>query len=659
MSDELKYMFVNPYHFYPLTSECKRGEYKEGDLTGKITVEIKTETPLFIPNITSERLEFCDDGKKGEEPKREHKRYEFFSYHQYENEESGETQAKEPVIPGSEIRGMIRSVYEAITGSCMSAIDLNKPFYKRTSDYYKCGMLLYENDKFTLYKENDISYIKLDLVKEFQDGDYVAYNEFQYKGNKKVTNMPLQKIEEKQLDERKWKYKGVLLKGEKGVNKKWAKIFNIKTYDKLVEIFSEEDPTIKAFEHILQTYQDKKINKLCEEQKGWYKEYEICWKKLKLGQRKYLPVYYSIITSSNSGQRIMYLSPACITKESYTTSIEKIFSEGEKKLDFRPCKSKKAICPACQLFGMVGEKAVASRLRFADARLSNGFTVENSMEDHFTVLEELAMPKISATEMYLQRPLEGKADFWTYDYYTENGKIYTYTDKNPIKIMGRKFYWHHKFCNKNPLKTKRNRSVRLLKEGVVFKEDIYFERISKKQLDELIFLLNISNLMSNHGYKLGMGKPLGLGSVSMTVDSVKIRTFNLESDTLYDEKEYEIEKKNYSQVGFCTEIENAFEWATDFKLLDGKTVSYPLTERQYETCYLPKDRVLKPLDEGFLWFTYNRGGSVKSRDKMKLKENLKPLSAQVEIDKIQLGCLKEKDKSSNRKNVGVRKKKQR
>ena len=131
--------FVNPYTFYP--GPDKKASYEEYEdkkeyLTGKITVEIKTKTPLFIPHSGTEKAFKVPNAPE------EHKSYDFFTYSEArEGMPLSEKNTEKPVIPGSEIRGMIRSVYEALTDSCFSAINEDALLYKRTNDYYKPALI--------------------------------------------------------------------------------------------------------------------------------------------------------------------------------------------------------------------------------------------------------------------------------------------------------------------------------------------------------------------------------------------------------------------------------------------------------------------------------------------------------------------------------------
>ena len=87
---------------------------------------------MFIPDSSNEKA-FPMQGEDSE-----HKSYDFFKY------------GGEPVLPGSEIRGMLRSVYETLTGSCLSGIDDDMELVKRTNDIYKPGLIKKVNGKYIL-----------------------------------------------------------------------------------------------------------------------------------------------------------------------------------------------------------------------------------------------------------------------------------------------------------------------------------------------------------------------------------------------------------------------------------------------------------------------------------------------------------------------------
>ena len=104
--------FINPYNFVRVEKpkECDRTEYKVDHArfhnnfnTGKLRCKIKAISPMFIPDMTTKKEYKEVDGKW-------HYKYDFFKINQ------------NPAIPGTSIKGMLRSVYETITNSCFSQI---------------------------------------------------------------------------------------------------------------------------------------------------------------------------------------------------------------------------------------------------------------------------------------------------------------------------------------------------------------------------------------------------------------------------------------------------------------------------------------------------------------------------------------------------------
>ena len=134
---------VNPYNFVPLSNAPTRtavDAYYTGKLlTGRLDYTLTTDTPLLIP----------DTAKAVRDEKIDHKCYPFFRL-------PGGT----PTIPGSEIRGAIRAVYEAATDSCLSVLrdSTDFPFSQRlpsTNGFKDHGLLGYDPNtkQWTLYAD--------------------------------------------------------------------------------------------------------------------------------------------------------------------------------------------------------------------------------------------------------------------------------------------------------------------------------------------------------------------------------------------------------------------------------------------------------------------------------------------------------------------------
>jgi hypothetical protein len=152
-------------------------------------------------------------------------------------------------------------------------------------------------------------------------------------------------------------------------------------------------------------------------------------------------------------------------------------------------------------------------------------------------LKELASPKITSVEFYTFRPKD--ALYWTFDYRIDSYKKaridIPVKEKYDVTVRGRKYYLHNPLLNENDYSTKfetiRNSTMELCKPGSKFSFDIYFEKISEKQLKELLWTITIGE-NSEDGmqmHKLGHGKPLGLGSVKLVAEDVMIRSFDAET----------------------------------------------------------------------------------------------------------------------------------
>ena len=108
-------VFVNPYNFIDVDwNNTARADVKEneGNLTGVIKCKLTSVSPLAIPGDIIKRIPLGDDEY--------HYEYEFMK-----------SPAGKYMIPGSSIRGVIRSVYEAVTNSCFVTANDNTTFTQR------------------------------------------------------------------------------------------------------------------------------------------------------------------------------------------------------------------------------------------------------------------------------------------------------------------------------------------------------------------------------------------------------------------------------------------------------------------------------------------------------------------------------------------------
>lgn len=92
-----------------------------------------------------------------------------------------------------------------------------------------------------------------------------------------------------------------------------------------------------------------------------------------------------------------------------------------------------------------------------------------------------------------------------------------------------------------------NKTVYPLDIGNRFSGELYFENISKQELNHLVCMLNCGEENETdienrtHGYKLGSGKPAGLGSVTVKVNGIFVRNYCIE-DGDYSVEPFEYER---------------------------------------------------------------------------------------------------------------------
>lgn len=542
--------FINPYNFVRLNGETQRSEPETGELTGKITVSLIVKTPLAIPdseNVITEQVMI--DGRL-----HDHKKYTFFRV------------GEKPVIPGSQLRGMIRSAYETLSNSCLS-VNNNNIMSARHANPGTPGLVQFKGGEWHLYEAA--------LNKDFCNS--------------------LDKSSE--------------------VRRTWYTIDGKATKTK---IFRSKGTEIVCanIERAIENY-DEDIKKY-DVEKSSFRKYK---SKLTYGIRKdgnLYPVFYEIV--EYEGENYVYFSPSQMGRYVFDNRLDDLLGSHVACSKTHGTE----LCKACSLFGMIPDKgdnirkAYSGRLRFSDAQ-ANEFDSFKSI-----TLKELAGPKITSVEFYTQQPKD--ALYWTFDYKIGAYKKVVQTDKKgrsntqsvPMKekceitVRGRKYFLHNPNIKPSDYqtseKTKRNSSMELCKPGSRFNFDIYFEKISEEQLKELLWTITIgeNSVDSMQMYKLGHGKPLGLGSVKLVVDDVMLRSFD--ADTLNYSIEHlddgEIAEK-ISEVPFDKESSTFIDFMQITKF-DG--LSDIMKSKKADICYplADDDKGGRNSKASHQWFIGNR-----------------------------------------------------
>ena len=565
--------FINPYNFIPTGNGKRKASQSEEKYTGVIHYAVYTKSPLFVPNTSnSEAFKNAVDCE-------DHKSYDFFSYTDLSGKDAVDSYHK-PIIPGSEIRGMLRANYEILTDSCMSALESDMVLSKRTSEPFKPGILVREDNKVKLYKANSLACIynkRSDLESRFEDVEGVTF---------RSETINIRRIIATNIKKANGTPKGYLLFGEKSFKKKYAHIL-CKT-GVLEDIISESE--LETLEKVLGEY--KKNGK----KKPPYKDYSREFNKFKNGERTELPVYYSNVEKEareaeaknarrspavdNKKEKIgVYMfSPAQITREIYMKTLDELAG------DYKPCTNKQELCPTCSLFGMLNGEAKSSRIRFSDLRPEERDSDAEYYYDRIFTLPELSSPKLNNMEFYLERPKD--AIFWTYDYYVDKeGNVHFHT----AKLNGRKFYWHNLITHIPTAEANnRNMTIRPVKPDVRFDGEMYFKDLTKSELDQLIWLLNagedhsIALIERTHGYKLGAAKPLGLGSIAIKTEEVVCRKVKADNSSIsIVDEPYQYRMETLELKEFSEEVQNNYLTAMKFDALEKEirenhaSVGYP------------------------------------------------------------------------------------
>lgn len=569
-------VFVNPYNFVSINQNyCERynAEEKHYNHTGVIECELITKTPLIIPEYI---------GQEGE-----HKQYGFMKIN------------GTYVVPGSSIRGPVRSIYETLTNSCFSTVRPDHPaqgsklrtkdsyFTKRADGYtpFKPGLIEKSGSEYKLYKAEryrvPIDEMKYEMNK-IGFGRKVSFDcetvEMPGRDGRSIDYDIVTAMSPDENGRQKYLNQGYLFIGEQFSRKKYESIF---VKNDILRIDSLQiQNSVAGLQKTLEDYADKGINRT---HNGYKDKYDALFEE---NSNVTLPIWYSA-----DGNKL-YLSPANIGRFAYSTSL----NEKLKKLD--SCKDRTNVCKACDLFGMVSAyssgKSLGSKVRFSDA-LPVGKVIGENVE-----LNELSSPKISFLPFYLK----GRG--------YERG-----FDASDAELRGRKYYWNftpdpNVYENKGD-RNERNARVELIgnRQEERFRFKVWFDNISEEQLKELVWTLTLgeNSEESRRCIKLGHAKPFGFGSVKIIVKEIRERSFNGDSYT-------ETKPSAEDLLSTCTFSSNSFKGNNNVKeLIRISTLNLIKSPIQYPSVLGDREKVRNPESTfaPFNWFKEARNADQNYR----------------------------------------------
>ena len=622
--------FVNTYNFVPFgyvteKQRTSREHVYRGEnslISGWLTVKLDTKTPLIIPDGAHPKYYDCKEQRYISRPSEElkrflHKEYSFLQIPSLKN-----PSVSEPIIPGSELRGMIRSIYETVTDSCIPFLLDDKRISQRVPTFgslRKRGLLAYEpitegSDErhwvlYSAYADKEKAvYVREDKINPIRDenGNILPKNGTYVKNRGWLQyNIPVRKDDyhiaylTKNSVVFSWDY------CDEHGNRDQKR--NEEPYEALkTALFKDRKEDGKVDKN-----EAKNANKI--PRNNLYDALE----RAKKGGDNLVPVYY--FTVQRGEETLVYLSNSSIGRIAQRRKWKDIMG------DHAPCSSTDKLCPACLLFGTVEDKGLKGRVRFTDAAM----TTAPEFETH--TLQILGQPRTSAFEFYLRKP-EEKATYWNFDFYgikvadeKQNGRNRNpnnkdnshteYYDLGESTPRGRKMYWHHPLAPEAE-KNRMNSTMEAVNGSFEFK--VYFDEVTEEQLQNLIWVITLgeNNPDSARQHKLGHAKPLGYGSVKMVVTEKVIRQLKASDDGL----NINLKKTSVAETVECpfkeTDdiIRNLLKMCDASAIPDNVPVTYPYKDGS---------------DKIFEWFSDNR----------KNPDSLKTLPEPLDKDITLTDCL--------------------
>jgi CRISPR/Cas system CSM-associated protein Csm3 (group 7 of RAMP superfamily) len=505
-----------PYNFIPLNEKVVPAEEipefdryydAKNRFTGYIDIEIKALTPLYIRDTLTEE-EYKEKLRIEDENKKKNKQQKFISPDFF-------SPGGLPRIPGSSLRGMIRTLVEIMSFGKFMFFDDARLYYRGLADKCKnlrdeyrnkihgksAGILYKVGFEYFIKPSKGFKQIFKSKAREIIEKNGYTYEEFKhYKINNAyiVVSGPMQ-----------------------GKKKDW-----------LIEFPDEKTDEIHVSPEDIQNYKNDKNRS------------DRVPDLLKLAKDK-VPCFYIMYKDSKGKDKISF-GHTGFFRLAYEKTIGDHIPSELKNPDITDL--------AEAIFG--NEKTHAGRVFFEDAYL------DGKPEDFIlpsAIPKILSNPKPTCFQHYIEQNEENLKD------HPKN--LAHYNSENPIR--GYKLYWHRSGLNyeaeeisfneedfnkllsdfkkskddfneyiieekNNKIKINLKKLPNELKEiiiksigkyetqhtllkpinkGAVFRGRIRFENLSKVELGALLFALDLPDGLA---HKLGMGKPLGLGSVKIT-----------------------------------------------------------------------------------------------------------------------------------------------
>lgn len=521
-----QYRFLNPYNFVrylpapnilpddndaQLLGRCPPPPHDRYlGLTGRIRCSLEAVTPLFVSDshdikVTKVRLQ---DGREVD-----HKSYRFFQY------------AGQDAIPASSLRGMIRSMFETVTNAPFSVFDGDQRLEYRIDPAearrFKPGIVrsLPANGQpgiIALCEEAKVSAYYSAAESNILDDSWTCGEKAWAIVGKTKNNVPRVEIISRN--------RNALTNDERQVHHGWVKVTGPTIDTKRNErfFFFKGDPK-NARTVTFDAHRETDFNTILHAQLHDREEdfhSQIQSNLLAEGNLVYVQLDPEVNT------QVLNIALARVARLRYRHAVGDLLPD-----HLKPSECYDQLDIASRVFGWVKAApeedrnkriAYAGRVRFTHATLAED-------GDQGVYSEELRLailggPKPTTTIFYLRK----QEDEWSEEERKLPGAAQTIGYDGPNLLRGRKVYRHHGAAL-NRLEYERagrrqdgqNRSVRGVRApGNTFEFTIAFHNLAPLELGALLWVLNLEDEGCFH--RLGYAKPLGFGSVRISVDKIEL-----------------------------------------------------------------------------------------------------------------------------------------
>ena len=582
--------FINPYSFVPFSykineeghKKTKQDQYlSESDkyVSGWLDIDIHIKTPLIIPDGAhptyykliqdgdSKRKILSNETFTPRDTREKNNAHVCYSFQKLPNSEG----VLDYAIPGSELRGAVRSAYESVTDSCFPFLLKDRQRISQRVPVFgalhRRGLLCFEGGKWKLYSAKTVG---TDEVKIQRSERMVP------KPGRTIKEdvFTLLKVSGGTLTEKT----GSFSKANNGVVQYNIPVDISKTYhvaylqkNELIKEWSNNEP----YENMCSVLdRDSVIGNNNHPNQGPNRDLKAALDKEREGKNHGygVPVYYFYVIPDGSdgdgNDKLVYLSNSAIGRIAQRRKWNDIIG------DYKPCDGKGELCPACLLFGTKEGEGLKGRVRFTDAFSDDELEIEKHC------LGILGGPRPSAFEYYLNRPFD-KATYWNFDFYgvktTRGDKVVTeYKHLEKATPRGRKFYWHSQAQNE-ATPSNLNSTMNSISKGT-FHSKVFFDGITNEQLNDLMWVITMGDNSKDSSlqYKLGHAKPLGYGSCKLTISGLHRRVMTKDQN---GEISFAVsnEVPEISNLSYGTENQTvkAFLRIADANSTLGQNVEYP------------------------------------------------------------------------------------